>query len=98
MSTHNGTAPAESTDENAQKSTDPRSPEEIEAEIAQQREELAATVDQLQARLDVKSRAQRRLSDARDQATTADGKPRPELVAAAVGVVALLGVVIWRRR
>lgn len=94
-SIHNGTAPAE---QSAEKSADQKTPEEIEAEIAQQREQLASTVDQLQARLDVKSRAQQRLSDVRDQATTADGKPRPELVAAVAGVVVLLGVVIWRRR
>lgn len=35
---------------------DPRSPEEIEADIARQREQLAHTVDQLGHKLDVKSR------------------------------------------
>ena len=43
-------------------STEPRTngttPEEIEADIARQRDELASTVDALHAKLDVKTRAQ----------------------------------------
>ncbi|MGZ4457211.1 MAG: DUF3618 domain-containing protein [Nocardioides sp.] len=75
------------------------SPEEIEADIERQREELAATVSQLQAKLDVKARAQHKAADLKDQATTASGKPRPELLAAAAAAVALVvGVVVWRRR
>ena len=67
-------------------------PEEIEADIARQREQLAATVDQLQAKLDVKARV-------KDRTTTASGKPRPDLALAALaGVALVVGVVIWRRR
>jgi MYXO-CTERM domain-containing protein len=33
-----------------------------------------------------------------DRATTADGKPRPELVGAAVVAVALVGLLVWWRR
>lgn len=55
-----------------------RTPAEIEAEIAAQRERLADTVDQLTSRLDVKSRARARVADARASATTPDGRPRPE--------------------
>lgn len=65
-------------------------PEQIEADIERQRAELAATIDQLHARLDVKTRV-------KDGVTTADGRPRPELVAAAVAVV-LAGLAYWRRR
>lgn len=35
---------------------DSRSPEEIEADIARQREQLARTVDQLEAKFDVRAR------------------------------------------
>jgi hypothetical protein len=35
---------------------------------------------------------------AKDQATTADGKPRPELIAGAVGVMLLVAGLIWLRR
>lgn len=40
-----------------QSSTQPRSPGEIEADLAQTRQELGETVDALSAKLDVKSRA-----------------------------------------
>ncbi len=65
------------------------SPEEMERVIEQQREELAKTVDALQAKFDVRSRA-------RHQADRI--KQHPEwLGAAAVVVVAVAGLVVWRR-
>lgn len=76
-----------------------RTPAEIEADIARQREALADTVDQLQAKLDVKARAQARAARLKDQATTASGQPRPELLGAAAAVVLLtVGLLAWRRR
>lgn len=65
-----------------------RTPEQIEAEIEEQRAQLAATVDQLSAKLDVKARM-----------TTDSGRPRPEVLAAA-GSLAVLAVALvwWRRR
>jgi hypothetical protein len=72
-------------------------PEEIEADIARQREELAATVTQLHARLDVKARAGARAAELRARTTTPDGKPRPELAAAAVALVVVTVLVLWRR-
>lgn len=66
----------------------------LQADVEQTREELAQTVDQLAAKLDVKSRL-------RDRATTPEGRPEPVLLAVAgallVGVVALV-VVRSRRR
>ncbi len=57
-------------------------PAAIEADINRQRDELAATVDELQYRLDVKARA----------------KERPVLLGAvAAASVALVGLFIWRR-
>ena len=78
--------------------TNGTSPEQIEADIARQREELAATVSQLEAKLDVKTRARQKAAKLRDRATTADGKPRPELLGAGAAVVALVGLLVWRRR
>jgi hypothetical protein len=72
-------------------------PEQIEADIARQREELAATVTELQARLDVKARARAKAAELRGRATTSDGKPNPRVVAAAVAIVVLAGVALWRR-
>jgi hypothetical protein len=76
-----------------------RTPEQIEADIAAQRERLAQTVDQLSAKLDVKSRTRARLADMKDRATTVDGTPRPEVIAAAGSLVAMIAVLlIWRLR
>jgi hypothetical protein len=85
---------------NADSRVNGTTPDQIEADIERQRDELAATVSELQARFDVKARAQVKAAQIRDRATTDSGKPRPELAAAAVTVVGLLigGAVIWRRR
>ncbi|RYB89969.1 DUF3618 domain-containing protein [Nocardioides oleivorans] len=76
-----------------------KTPEELEAEIALQREQLAGTVDDLAAKLDVKARAQHTISDLKDSATTDAGKPRPEVLAAAGSLLAMAAVlVVWRVR
>lgn len=76
-----------------------RTPEQIEAEIAEQREQLADTVDQLAAKLDVKSRAQQKVASLKDSATTEAGTPRTEVVAAAGSLLAMAVVLLlWRRR
>lgn len=72
-------------------------PEQIEADIARQREELAATVNALQARLDVKARARARATELRARATTPEGRPRPAVAAGAAALVVLVGVVLWRK-
>ena len=75
------------------------SPQQLEADIARQREDLAVTVDQLHAKLDVKARAQDKAHELKDRATTADGRPRPDLTAAALAAVVLVaGLLVWRRR
>jgi hypothetical protein len=76
-----------------------KTPEELEAEIAVQREQLADTVDELAAKLDVKSQAQQKVASLKDSITTDDGRPRNEVLAAAGSLVAM-GVVLllWRRR
>ena len=82
--------------------------EEIEADIARTREELAATVDALTDRLDVKSRvrgkveqtkqdAVERVHEARDRATDQDGRPTPPVIAGAAVLVALVALLVWRK-
>jgi MYXO-CTERM domain-containing protein len=74
-------------------------PEQLEADIARQRDALAETVDALHQRLDVRSRAKGKAAELKDRATTDTGSPRPDLVAAAaLGVVLVLALVAWRRR
>lgn len=80
-----------------------QTPEQIQAEIEQQREQLAGTLDALSAKLDVKSQAQSKVSgltsDFRERTTDDSGRPRPELVALGVTlVVVAVGLVWWRRR
>jgi MYXO-CTERM domain-containing protein len=75
-----------------------QTPQEIEADIERQRDQLAQTVDQLGHKLDVKAQAKSRIDDAKDRATTDAGKPRPELVGAAVAALAGLTLLVWWRR
>ena len=60
-----------------------QTPEELESQIAEQREQLVGTIDALAAKLDVKSQAQAKVSEAKETAkqrtTTAEGKPRPDI-------------------
>ena len=79
-------------------STGGTSPEQIEADIARQREELATTVSRLEAKLDVKTRARHKAAELKARATTDSGAPRPELLAAGVAVIGLVGLLVWRRR
>ena len=76
-----------------------RTPEQIEAEIEVQRAQLAGTVDDLAAKLDVKSQAKEKVASLKDYATTDSGNPRAEVLAAAGSLIAM-GVVLllWRRR
>lgn len=79
--------------------SDPRTPEQIEAEIARQREQLAGTVDQLAAKLDVKAQARARIHTLQERATDESGNPRPEVLAAAGSLLAMAVVlVVWRIR
>ena len=79
--------------------TEARTPEQIEADIEQQREQLAETIDALTAKIDVKARAKDQVADWKDQATTDAGKPRPELlVGVGVVVAVVVGVLVWRHR
>ena len=73
-------------------------PEEIQADIERQREQLAETVDQLTQKLDVKAQTKAKVAEVRDRATTDDGKPRPEVIGVAAAVVLGLGIAIWLRR
>ena len=73
------------------------SPEALEAQVERNREELAATVDALHHKLDVKAQAKIRVARARDAATTDSGKPSPALLGVAALAVAGVGLLVWRR-
>ena len=72
--------------------------DQLERDIAAQREQLAGSVGALQAKLDVKSRARQRFADLKDRATTDAGTPRPAVVVGAVlALAAVAGLVHLRR-
>ena len=78
-----------------------QTPEEIQADIERQREQLAQTVDQLGHKLDVKAQTKAQGSARRAKwtgRTTDEGKPRPEVLGAAAAVVVGIGLLIWLRR
>jgi len=116
-------------------SGEPQTPDQIEAEIEVQREQLAETIDALSAKLDVKSQAQAKVDEAKHTAqakvaqvkqvaqttvgsaqakvgsasgtvghtvktgtVSPSGRPRPELIAFAVTVLAATAVLWWRER
>lgn len=83
--------------------------EVLQADIARQRQALAATVQDLHDRLDVKTRAhdkaqeikvrtQVRAHELKSRATTPDGRPEPTFVATAVAAVAALVLLTWLKR
>ena len=79
-----------------------QSPEELESQIVEQREQLAGTIDALAAKLDVKSQAQAKVAEAKETAkertTTPEGKPRPELLAAGAALVVVVVAIVWWRK
>jgi len=87
-----------------------KTPEEIQADIERQREQLAETVDQLGHKLDVKAQTKAKVQDVKVQtkakvddiknlSTTDEGKPRPEVLGgAAAVVVAIVLLLVWLRR
>ena len=75
-----------------------QTPEQIQADIERQREQLARTVDQLGHKLDVKAQTKAKVADVRDRATTDEGKPRPEVIGAAAAVVVAVALLTWWRR
>ena len=55
-------------------------------------------LDVLHAKLDMKSKAQARLRETKDRATTDSGKPKPAVVAGAAAVLAGVVALVWWRR
>jgi hypothetical protein len=77
--------------------TTSRTPDEIQADIERQREQLAGTIDALSAKLDVKAQARSKVAELRARVMTEDGRPRPELIAVGAGLVVVTVAVVWWR-
>ena len=72
--------------------------DQLERDIAAQREQLADDVEALRAKLDVKTRARTKVEHLRGRVTTEGGRPQPALVAAVVFAVAAVGGLVYLRR
>ena len=108
MSDNNARAVAGASTESATDVPDAPEMAELEADIARTREELAQTVDQLAAKLDVKTRIRNRASETKSAAAArmqsvrhhvigVDGKPRPAALTAGGGVVAAIATMVLVR-
>jgi uncharacterized protein (TIGR03382 family) len=73
-------------------------PEQIQADIERQREQLARTVDALGHKLDVKAQTREKVAEVKDRATTTSGTPRPAVLGAAAAVVLGVTLLVWLRR
>ena len=74
-------------------------PDQIKAEIDATREQLARTVDELSARLDVPARAKERVLRTTDTAVETYRESPPVVIGGAVALVGLVvGLVILRRK
>jgi ElaB/YqjD/DUF883 family membrane-anchored ribosome-binding protein len=74
-------------------------PAQIQAEIEVTRAQLAETVDQLSARLDVPARARERAARAKDTAVETYRESPPVVIGAAVALVGLVvGLMVLRRK
>lgn len=72
--------------------------DQLQADIARQRADLADTVTQMQERLDVRSRAQAKFAELKDRATTDAGRPRPAVVGGVAGASSLATAAMWALR
>lgn len=78
------------------KGEQPEAISEIQGDIEHTREELKETVDELTAKLDVGARAHSYADRVRGMVLDSDGKPRPEAILAAVGIIGVVILLISR--
>ena len=79
---------------------------ELQQEIERTREHLGQTVDELAAKADVKSRARAKTAEVKGKAADVPGQVRRSqvvqrrwpLAVAAVGVILVGSIAVWRRR
>jgi hypothetical protein len=76
----------------------PRTPDEIERELAEATQRLAARVDELVHRVSPRQLARRGVADLKAKVVGPDGRPKAEIVGAAIGALAGIAVLVWRSR
>jgi hypothetical protein len=74
-----------------------RTQDEIEQELVDTAQRLASRVDELVGRLSPKNVVRRQIAGLREKVAP-DGRPRAEVVGAAVGALVGIAVLVWRSR
>jgi ElaB/YqjD/DUF883 family membrane-anchored ribosome-binding protein len=80
--------------------------DDIQADIEHTRKELGQTVQALGAKLDVKERSKEKFAETKGRVVeradtlrqTATDNPKQTVSVAAVAALALIGIIVWRRR
>jgi hypothetical protein len=75
-----------------------RKPEEIEQELLETTQRLSSRIDQLVYRVSPRQLVRRGVSGVQERLVTPDGRPRTEVVGAAVGALVGIAVLIWWSR
>jgi hypothetical protein len=75
-----------------------KTPEEIEQELLDTARRLRSRVDELVYRVSPRQLTRRGVSTLRAKIVAADGRPKPEVVGAAVGALVGLAFLVWRSR
>ncbi len=75
-----------------------RTPDEIEQEMAETTQRLVSRVDELVYRVHPRQLVRRGVADLKAKLVEPDGRPRNELVGAAIGALVGLAVLAWRSR
>lgn len=75
-----------------------RTPDEIEQELAETTQRLASRVDELIYRVHPRRLARRGVADLKAKLVEPDGRPKNEIVGAAIGALVGVAVLVWRSR
>jgi hypothetical protein len=75
-----------------------RTADEIERELADTTQRLAARVDELVYQVRPRQLVRRGLSRTREKMVTPEGRPKPQVLGAAVGALVGIAFLVWRSR
>jgi hypothetical protein len=75
-----------------------RTPDEIEQELLETAQRLSSRVDELIYQIKPRQLVRRGFSNLQAKLVNADGRPRMEVLGAAVGAVVGLAFLVWRSR
>jgi Protein of unknown function (DUF3618) len=75
-----------------------RTPAEIEQDLDETTQQLVSRVDELVYRMHPRQLVRRGMAELKAKVVEPDGRPRKEIVGAAIGALVGLAVLVWRSR